>query len=128
MSCMANSHLGVYLPQHHGAVMDLLTNATKAIKAVMENDPPGPTGDANYETAFASSALGSAEAWECELVKMAKEINKVYGGDRHHKEAERVCHLQLHTLHDAIADVKSEYRKVLVCLRLGTDTPKPQGS
>ena len=70
----------------------------------------------------ASAALGSAEAWECELVKMATEINKAYGGDKHHKEAERVCHLQLHTLRDTIADVKSEYRKVLVCLRLGTDT------
>ena len=61
MSCMANSHLGKYLPQHHGMVMDLLANATKAIKAVMERDPPGPAGDANYATVVASGALGSAE-------------------------------------------------------------------
>ena len=61
MGCMANPQLGVYLPQHHGAVMELLANATRAVQAVMDKDPPGPAGDANYAIAFASSVLGTAD-------------------------------------------------------------------
>ena len=37
-------------------------------------------------------------AWESELVKMATEIGKGYAGDKRHKEAERVCHLQIAAL------------------------------
>ena len=50
MGCITNPHLGCYLPQHHDMVMELLANASRAIKAVMEKDEPGPAGDANYAT------------------------------------------------------------------------------
>ena len=43
---------------------------------------------------------------------MATEIGKEYTGDKRHRGAERVCHLQIAALRDAIALSEQEYKRV----------------